>query len=72
MGLLGYFMMLTASTTISTNKLANSGYNLVYKAVLATFNKRALSGLGAATLNSSRNLKVSYLAVSYPSTTILG
>jgi len=60
----GYLTIYTASTTISTNNLDNSGCNLVYKAVLATLNKRALSGFSAFTLNSSKNLKVSYLAVS--------
>jgi hypothetical protein len=65
-------IILTASTTISTNKLDISGCNLVYKAVLAALNNKDLSGFSAEILNSSKNLKVSYLAVSYPSTIILG
>jgi hypothetical protein len=44
----------------------------VNKAVLAIFISNALSGLGQATLNNSKNLNVSYLAVSYPSQIILG
>jgi len=63
-GLLGYFTIPIASTTISTNLLANSGYNLVCKEVLAILNNKAFSGSGTTYLNSSKNLKVSYLAVS--------
>lgn len=44
MGESSYLMIPTASTTISTNLLASSGYNLVCKEVLATESNKALSG----------------------------
>jgi hypothetical protein len=71
-GLSGFLTIDTASTTISTNLLANSGYNLVCKAVLAILKSKGFSGFSAATLKLSKNLKVSYLAVSYPSVIYLG
>lgn len=72
MGLSGFLTIPTASTTISTNLLANSGYNLVWRAVLAMLKSKGFSGFLASTLNYSKNLKVSYLAVSYPSVIYLG
>jgi hypothetical protein len=51
--------------------LAISGCNLVLREVLATYNKIALS-TSAVCLKVSKNLKVSFLATSYPSVMILG